>query len=190
MKFTREVIVSLSSVAGILADSWGGYASLIINAFFLESAKTNIIHTTTTLISGPTPNPQLGELFFLPPRMSNGTGDLTQSTLESWPDSTLCSATTGEWCVRTDSLAGIAKSTEALTWVQTVSIAGKVIATLSSNSGPYMTGGLGTGSECDDADSTFGNTLVLSGGTTSSGLVSSQGGLVWSVARITIPAMV
>ncbi|KAJ7466719.1 hypothetical protein B0H11DRAFT_2174899 [Mycena galericulata] len=188
---------------------------VIINAFFLGPAKTNIIYTTTTLISGPTPNPQLGELFLLPPRhsrhgISNGTGDLTQSTLESWPDSTLCSATTGEWCVHTDSVAGIAKSTDALTWVQMVSIAGKVIATLSSHSGPYTTGGLGTGSECDDgcsgttaiqtytntviildaADPTFGNTLVLSGGTTSSGLVSSQCGLVWSIARITIPAMV
>jgi hypothetical protein len=32
--------------------------------------------------------------------MSNGTGDLIQTTLESWPDNSWCGATTGQWCVR------------------------------------------------------------------------------------------
>jgi hypothetical protein len=32
--------------------------------------------------------------------MSNGTGDLVQTTLESWSDNSWCGATTGQWCVR------------------------------------------------------------------------------------------
>jgi hypothetical protein len=31
--------------------------------------------------------------------MSNGTGDLIQTTLESWPDNSWCGAETGEWYV-------------------------------------------------------------------------------------------
>jgi hypothetical protein len=37
---------------------------------------------------------------FLWPGMSNGTGDLIQTTLESWPDNSWCGAVSGEWCVR------------------------------------------------------------------------------------------
>lgn len=70
--------------------------------------------------------------------------------------------------------------------------------------------GYGTGTECDDScsgtiaaqtytntiltfdapDPNFGATGVASGGATVSGLASSQGGLVWTVASIHIPAMV
>jgi hypothetical protein len=32
--------------------------------------------------------------------MSNGTGDLIQTTLESWSSNSWCGATTGQWCVR------------------------------------------------------------------------------------------
>ena len=32
--------------------------------------------------------------------MSNGTGDLVQTTLESWSSNAWCGATTGQWCVR------------------------------------------------------------------------------------------
>ena len=32
--------------------------------------------------------------------MSNGTGDLVPTTLESWPDNSWCGAKTGQWCVR------------------------------------------------------------------------------------------
>jgi len=32
--------------------------------------------------------------------MSNGTGDLVQTTLESWSSNAWCGASTGQWCVR------------------------------------------------------------------------------------------
>lgn len=70
--------------------------------------------------------------------------------------------------------------------------------------------GWGTGTECDSgcngtispqqytdttitldaADATFGSTGVASGGTTITGLTSEQGGKVWKIATINIPAMV
>ncbi|KAJ7503804.1 hypothetical protein B0H11DRAFT_2222420 [Mycena galericulata] len=118
--------------------------------------------------------------------MSNGSGDHIQSTLESWPDNTWCGATTGKWCVRasvfgaagqTDSAAGIAKRTDTADYdyflypqhfavEQTnggADVAGEVIATTYTN----------TVITLDAADPTFGNILVLSGGATSSRLVSS-----------------
>lgn len=70
--------------------------------------------------------------------------------------------------------------------------------------------GYGTGTECDDdcsgtiavqtyentvitlaaADTTFGDTIVASSGATYSGLASSSGGQVWTIAKISVPAMV
>lgn len=73
-------------------DTWGGAVSL-------GPSKSTIIKAVTTLIPGTAPSTQNGELF-LWPGMSNGTGDLIQTTLESWPDNSWCGATTGQWCVR------------------------------------------------------------------------------------------
>jgi hypothetical protein len=73
-------------------DSWGGSVSL-------GPSKSTIINAVTTIIPGAAPATQNGELF-LWPGMSNGTGDLIQTTLESWPDNSWCGATTGQWCVR------------------------------------------------------------------------------------------
>lgn len=73
-------------------DSWGGSVSL-------GPTKSTIVNAVTTLIPGTAPSTQDGVLF-LWPGMSNGTGDLVQTTLESWPDNSWCGATTGQWCVR------------------------------------------------------------------------------------------
>lgn len=73
-------------------DTWGGAVSL-------GPSKSTIIKAVTTLTPGTAPSTQNGELF-LWPGMSNGTGDLIQTTLESWPDNSWCGATTGQWCVR------------------------------------------------------------------------------------------
>jgi hypothetical protein len=73
-------------------DSWGGSVSL-------GPSKSTIINAVTTIIPGAAPATQAGELF-LWPGMSNGTGDLVQTTLESWPDNSWCGATAGQWCVR------------------------------------------------------------------------------------------
>lgn len=70
-------------------DSWGG-------ALSLGPTKSHILKAVTTLIPGSAPATQGGELF-LWPGMSNGTGDLVQTTLESWPDNSWCGAVSGEW---------------------------------------------------------------------------------------------
>ena len=69
--------------------------------------------------------------------------------------------------------------------------------------------GYGTGTECDGgcsgtvaaqqytgttitlagADTTFGSTIASAGGATYTGFSSSNGGQVWSIATINIPAM-
>lgn len=218
--------LSLLSGLGLLAsvaalDSWGG-------AYSLGPSTSNIISAETTLTPGQAPLTQNGELF-LWPGMSNGTGDLIQTTLESWPSNAWCGAAAGEWCIRCsifgafgqiDGNSAVVKGTDAVTikymlqsdkntWLQTASINGVVVSTLSYAAGPYMKG-YGTGTECDDScsgtisaqtytntiltfdapDPHFGATGVASGGATISGLASSQGGLVWTVASIHIPAMV
>ncbi|OJJ05851.1 hypothetical protein ASPVEDRAFT_87183 [Aspergillus versicolor CBS 583.65] len=96
------------------------------------------------------------------------------------------------------------------TWTQTVTNAqtGDVLSTFSHASGPYMTG-YGTGTECNEectgtssdqkyintkitlaeADTTFGDTIATAGGGTYEGLSSSEGGKVWTIESITLPAM-
>lgn len=64
------------------ADTWGGSVSL-------GPSKSTIIEAVTTIIPGPAPPTQNGVLF-LWPGMSNGTGDLIQTTLESWADNSWC----------------------------------------------------------------------------------------------------
>jgi hypothetical protein len=87
------LLVATSSAASIQKrDSWGG-------ALSLGPSKSTIISAITTLIPGAAPSVQTGESF-LWPGMSNGTEDLVQTTLESWPDNTWCGAQTAQWCVR------------------------------------------------------------------------------------------
>ncbi|KAG9096671.1 hypothetical protein FRC07_010888 [Ceratobasidium sp. 392] len=221
MHFFHTLLALCSTAMLVAADSWGG-------AYSLGPSKTNIIEATTTLVPGTPPSSQKGVLF-LWPGMSNGTGDLIQATLEQWPDNSWCGASKTQWCVRAsvfgwfgqrDGPAGIVNPTDAvtinyklgsnkMTWTQTVTIAGKVVSTLTSDSGPYMKG-WGTGTECNDgcngtvspqkytntvitldaADANFGKTGVASGGTTITGLTSEQSGKVWKIATINIPKMV
>jgi hypothetical protein len=204
-------------------DTWGGSVSL-------GPTKSTITKAVTTLIPGPAPPTQNGELF-LWPGMSNGTGDLVQTTLESWPDNSWCGATAGQWCVRASlfgsfgqldgtasAVSGTTKvkivyelQSDKQTWTQTVTNAdtGAALSSFSYKSGPYMRG-YGTGTECNDncsgtiaaqkylntvitlagADTTFGSTIATAAGGTYKGLTSSNGGQVWTIAQIDIPAMV
>lgn len=94
--FAQNIIPLFLAIAGASAqlrlkrdDFWGG-------ALSLGPTTSHIIHAETTLSAGAAPTTQTGELF-LWPGMSNGTGDLIQTTLESWPDNTWCGATPGQW---------------------------------------------------------------------------------------------
>lgn len=203
-------------------DSWGGAVSL-------GPSKSTIIKAVTTLTPGTAPSTQDGMLF-LWPGMSNGTGNLIQTTLESWPDNSWCGASTGEWCVRASvfgsfgqvdgDAAAVSGSTpveivyelSGTEWTQTVTNA-NTGASLSSytidvGEGATMTG-YGTGTECDnscsgtiaeqtyqntvitllEADTSFGDTISTSAGATYSGLSSSEGGKVWTITKMTVPAM-
>lgn len=145
-------------------DTWGGAVSL-------GPSTSTIIKAVTTLTPGTAPSTQNGELF-LWPGMSNSTGDLIQTTLESWPSNSWCGATTGQWCVRAsvfgsfgqldgdsaavsgDDNVKIVYSLSGTEWTQTVTNA-DTGASLSSytidvGEGATMTG-YGTGTECDDS---------------------------------------
>ncbi|KAF7594667.1 hypothetical protein BBP40_008759 [Aspergillus hancockii] len=220
MKFQTAAALVLPTLA--LADSWGGSVSL-------GPTKSTITKAVTTLIPGAAPATQNGVLF-LWPGMSNGTGDLVQTTLESWASNDWCGAKSGEWCVRAslfgsfgqlDGNASPVKGDDQVrieytlledndTWLQNVTNAhtGAVLSTFSYKSGPYMRG-YGTGTECNEdctgtiatqkylnteitlaeADETFGNTIASASGATYSGLASSNGGKVWKIASIDVPAM-
>ncbi|KAK7427008.1 hypothetical protein QQZ08_006435 [Neonectria magnoliae] len=144
-------------------DTWGGAVSL-------GPTTSTIIKAVTTLIPGKAPPTQNGVLF-LWPGMSNGTGDLVQTTLESWPDNSWCGAKSGQWCVRASLFGSFGQLdgpsspvsgdqkvkivytllSDNDTWRQDVTDAdtGKVLSTFQHKSGPYMRG-YGTGTECND----------------------------------------
>lgn len=89
---------ALAGKAGSKRDYWGGSVSL-------GPTKSTIVHAVTTIIPGVAPSTQSGMLC-LWPGMSNGTGDLIQTTLEGWPDNSWCGATDGQWCVRASLFGG------------------------------------------------------------------------------------
>ncbi|KAI9650664.1 hypothetical protein NHQ30_000684 [Ciborinia camelliae] len=165
--YTSAILTTAFAVAAQAApsllrrDGWGG-------ALSLGPSTSHILHATTTLIPGTAPSTQAGELF-LWPGMSNGTGDLVQTTLESWPSNSWCGAATGQWCVRA-SLFGsfgqkdgpgspVSGTDQVLidygydatsgNWTQTVTngLTGAALSYFTYPSG-RMTG-WGTGTECD-----------------------------------------
>ncbi|KAF2645824.1 hypothetical protein P280DRAFT_388892 [Massarina eburnea CBS 473.64] len=161
------------------SDTWGGAVSL-------GPSKSVITKAITTITPGTAPSTQNGELF-LWPGMSNGTGDLVQTTLESWPSNDWCGAKTGEWCIRCSLFGGFGQKDgpsaavsgdmrveilyelldDGETWNQTATDldSNTVLSTFSYKSGGFMRG-YGTGTECDDsctatiAAQTYENTVI------------------------------
>ncbi|KAF2672385.1 hypothetical protein BT63DRAFT_411659 [Microthyrium microscopicum] len=250
----------LSALCAVVAaeDTWGPAVSF-------GPSKSTIIRAITTVQPGKAPaQPHAGTIIeprcttnttkhgekkrtrpnagFLTiwPGMSNGTGNLIQTTLESHEEGKpRCGEKTGEWCVmasvfgdfpglRTKQIdaksQGVVKGTDKITieyrlekddmtWTQTVTNTATkaVLSKLSTRSEPYMRG-YGTGVECQhDCQGTiepnyYTDTVITfkspepkfelhaSGGLTNRTAlyttpVSEQGGRVWKVAKITIPAM-
>ncbi|PSN72088.1 hypothetical protein BS50DRAFT_569646 [Corynespora cassiicola Philippines] len=161
-------------------DSWGGAVSL-------GPTTSTIIKAVTYLTPGEAPPVQNGMLF-LWPGMSNGTGNLVQTTLESWPDNSWCGATKGQWCVRASVFGSFgqidseqsapvsgtqqikieyALQSDQDTWRQTVTdvASGRVISSLDHKDGPFMRG-YGTGTECNNgcsgtvAEQTYSDTTI------------------------------
>ncbi|KAI1363922.1 hypothetical protein F5Y08DRAFT_353978 [Xylaria arbuscula] len=182
-------------------DSWGGAVSL-------GPTQSRITKAVTTILPGDAPSTQNGVLF-LWPGMSNGTGDLVQTTLESWEDNSWCGASTGEWCIRCSlfgsfgQLDGTASAvpgsmsveilyelqSDGTTWKQTATdvATGTELSTFSYDSGPYMTG-YGTGTECNDdctgtiAAQTYSNTVITlaEADATFGNTITTSGGATYS----------
>ncbi|KAF9033279.1 hypothetical protein BDZ89DRAFT_557186 [Hymenopellis radicata] len=99
---------------------------------------------------------------------------------------------------------------DQVTWTQTVTVNGEVISTLESYDGPLYNGGWGTGTECQsdctgstspqyytdttiilmEADADFSSTLGIGSGVEASDMVTTDNGKTWTIASITIPAMI
>ncbi|KAJ5708797.1 hypothetical protein N7493_010131 [Penicillium malachiteum] len=179
-------------------DSWGGAVSL-------GPSKANIVNAVTTIIPGTAPSTQNGELF-LWPGMSNGTGDLIQTTLESWPSNAWCGATTGQWCVRASVFGAFGQYSGDGSPVSGDDHV-RIEYNLESDGETWIH--YGTGTECDDdctgtiapqqylnttitldaGDTTFGDTIVTSAGASYTGLASSQNGKIWTIEAMNIPSM-
>lgn len=82
----------LTSIPPTLADSWGP-------AYSLGPTTSRIILSETTLLPGDPPS-DAKDMLTIWPGISDGTGDLIQSTVEQWADNSWCGASDGQWCVR------------------------------------------------------------------------------------------
>lgn len=153
-------------------DSWGA-------AFSLGPAASTIIKTTTTIYPGAYPTGQKAYLFSWL-GMSNGTGDLIQSIVGSYPaGGSECGGQADQdtaWCISSEVYGSGYQYTGALTtadadaptngilltyeladeatwlWTQTMEDAatGTLLSSFNRTSGPMT--GWGTALECNDAD--------------------------------------
>ncbi|THH01541.1 hypothetical protein EW145_g6892 [Phellinidium pouzarii] len=147
-------------------------------------SSSTIEKVTTTLNAGIPPSGQLGELI-LWPALSNGTGDLLMTSVESWSNQSWCGGVTGQWCIRTQvfhdqkstfgAFAPLSASEpvtitfernpDASGWTQSAIVNNNVVSMISSSSGPMTLFGMST--ECDDycamtvSPQTYTNTTII-----------------------------
>ena len=107
MTTSRIVILSAvftfalpSAQAMAAADGWG--ASYSFNAVQPPSSN-HLTYARTTLVPGRLPPMPSGTgPLFIWPSLSNGKGDLIQTTLDAWGNNKgACGAATGQWCGET-----------------------------------------------------------------------------------------
>jgi hypothetical protein len=85
----------LLALCGVVSakDTWGPAVSF-------GPAKSTIINAVTTIQPGRAPVQPKGGFLTIWPGMSNGTGNLIQTTLESHePGRPRCGEKSGEWCI-------------------------------------------------------------------------------------------
>lgn len=162
---------SSNSNAFVKRDSWGA-------AFSLGPASNTIIQTTTTIYPGAMPSNQEGYLFAWL-GMSNGTGDLIQSIVGSYPaGGSECggqAAADTAWCISSEVYGSGYQYVGELTtadansdngirlnytladkatwlWTQTMedAVTGTLLSSFNRTSGPML--GWGTALECNDSD--------------------------------------
>lgn len=154
-------------VSAIAQDGWGA-------SYSFGPSTSRIIYAKTTIEPGHFPpitsSSGTGPLF-LWPGMSNGKGDLIQTTLEAWPSNAWCGATSAQWCVRASDFGSFGQISgdgypisyndlvtieyklepDGETWDQVVTSkqAGKVVSWMSYADGPMPGTGFGFGTEAD-----------------------------------------
>ena len=160
-----SLILALPSTRAIAAaDGWG--ASYSFNA--VQPPTTNhLTYAKTTLVPGRLPPIASGPgPLFIWPGLSNGSGDLIQTTLDAWGNnSSACGAATGQWCGETSIFGSFGQlsgtsfafdpddhitieyslGSDNTTWTQTMTSqkAGKVVSTFSRASGAMLGNGFG-----------------------------------------------
>lgn len=236
MSYNKYALASLMlSVSVAVAENtvtWGP-------SFGLGPAKQEIIQTTTTIYPGKMPSDQAGYLFAWL-GISNGTGDLIQSIVGSYPSGqSECIGQTGAdttWCISSEVYDG-SQYVGALTtadvnyengiifnytladpdtylWTQTMTdaVTGTLLSSYNKTSGPML--GWGTALECQTyndaacsgtdqeqyyldstiilkaADSTFSSTLSVSTDVVYTDMETADGGITWTIAKISLPPMV
>lgn len=177
MKYAQITALLSASVAAassnanafVKRDSWGA-------AFSLGPAANTIIQTTTTIYPGAMPSDQ-GAYLFAWLGISNGTGDLIQSIIGSYPKGgSECGGQTDAdtaWCISSEVYGSGYQYVGALTtadansdngiklnytladkstwlWTQTMedAVTGTLLSSFNRTSGPML--GWGTALECDD----------------------------------------
>ncbi|MES1186531.1 MAG: MYXO-CTERM sorting domain-containing protein [Myxococcales bacterium] len=151
------------------ADGWG--ASYSFNS--ISPATNHLLSAKTTLVPGRLPPMPSGTgPLFIWPGLSNGKGDLIQTTLDAWGDNQgACGAATGQWCGETSIFGSFGQlsgpsaafdpddhitieyklGSDNTTWTQTMTSMklGKVVSTYARASGAMEAGGFGFATEAD-----------------------------------------
>lgn len=159
----------LPATARAAADGWG--ASYSFNS--ISPATNHLLSAKTTLVPGRLPPITSGTgPLFIWPGLSNGKGDLVQTTLDAWGDNEgACGAATGQWCGETSIFGSFGQlsgpsaafdpddhitieyklGSDNTTWTQTMTSMklGKVVSTYSRASGAMEAGGFGFATEAD-----------------------------------------
>ncbi|OCB86579.1 hypothetical protein A7U60_g6256 [Sanghuangporus baumii] len=179
LPLTSLTVLSLySSIAN--AYTYGLGKSWLIG----QGSNSSIQKVTTTFNPGIPPPGQISSLK-LYPGLSNGTGDLFLTSIESWPDQSWCRGTIAQWCIRTqvfshqEAIFGqfaplnanqslsivFERNPNSLNWTQSVTVNDQVVSEASSISritsidltGPSM-------SFCSCPMTLFGMTTECDGG--------------------------
>lgn len=175
MILSAVLTIAFASVSAMAQDGWGA-------SYSFGPSTSRIIYARTTLEPGhfpPISNSSNTGPLFLWPGMSNGTGDLIQTTMEAWPDNSWCGASSGQWCVDASDFGSFGQydgpaypinyndlvtieyklEPDGQTWDQIVTSkqAGKVVSYFSYPDGPMPGTGFGFATEADDNSFTIDN---------------------------------
>ncbi|EJD05309.1 uncharacterized protein FOMMEDRAFT_165774 [Fomitiporia mediterranea MF3/22] len=178
-----KLLLASLSIAAVCSAVHGYTYGLGKSWVIGQGSTSSISKVTTTFNPGTPPSDQAGELI-LYPAMSNGTGDILMTSVESWSDQSWCGATLGQWCIRPQVFSDrqsnfgpfvpldantpvtfvFERNADKSGWTQSSIINGETVTQISWSSGPMTMFGVTT--ECDDfcamtiSQQTYTNTVI------------------------------